>query len=50
LTYIDYKTNKPVTFFWETRVRIFSPERDYLFPIPAAERLINPGLTQNPGY
>lgn len=50
LTYIDYKTNKPVTFFWETRVRIFTPERDYLFPIPAAERLINPNLTQNPGY
>lgn len=50
LTYIDYKTNQPVTFFWETRVRIFTPERDYLFPIPASERLINPGLTQNPGY
>lgn len=50
LTYVDYKTGKTVTFFWETRVRIFSPERDYLFPVPASERLINPGLTQNTGY
>lgn len=26
------------------------PERQYLWPIPASEILINPNLTQNPGY
>lgn len=26
------------------------PERQYLWPIPASERLLNPNLTQNPGY
>lgn len=26
------------------------PERQYLWPIPAAERRLNPNLTQNPGY
>lgn len=25
-------------------------EKDYLWPIPAAERLVNPKLTQNPGW
>ncbi|WEK33946.1 MAG: RagB/SusD family nutrient uptake outer membrane protein [Candidatus Pseudobacter hemicellulosilyticus] len=28
----------------------FSRNRDYLWAIPRAERLINPNLTQNPGY
>lgn len=28
----------------------FNESRDYLFPIPDAEILINPSLTQNPGY
>ena len=27
-----------------------TPARDYLWPIPAADRLINENLTQNPGY
>ncbi|PKA98147.1 putative outer membrane starch-binding protein [Flavobacteriaceae bacterium MAR_2009_75] len=26
------------------------PERQYLFPIPEEDRLLNPNLTQNPGY
>ena len=30
--------------------RQFNPARDYLWPIPAADRLINENLTQNPGY
>lgn len=28
----------------------FDPSRDYLYPIPNSEILINPNLTQNPGY
>ncbi|AIY13036.1 RagB/SusD family nutrient uptake outer membrane protein [Cellulophaga baltica] len=28
----------------------FDPSRDYLLPIPISEILINPNLTQNPGY
>jgi hypothetical protein len=28
----------------------FSRDRDYLWAIPRKERLLNPGLTQNPGY
>ncbi len=31
-------------------VRSFSAPRDYLWPIPASERNLNPTLTQNPGY
>ena len=30
--------------------RTFDKNRDYLWPIPAGDRLINDGLTQNPGY
>jgi hypothetical protein len=30
--------------------RYFDPQRDYLSPIPHAERQANPNLTQNPGY
>ena len=28
----------------------FDPGRDYLFPIPQSEIIINPNLSQNPGY
>ena len=28
----------------------FDASRQYLWPIPASERLLNPNLTQNPGY
>ncbi len=31
-------------------VRSFAAPRDYLWPIPAGERDLNPNLTQNPGY
>ena len=31
-------------------VRIFKPERDYLWPIPYIETVTNKALTQNPGY
>ena len=30
--------------------RSFNPERDYLWPIPDREVLLNPNLEQNPGY
>src|SRR5690625_2443669 len=30
--------------------RSFSAARDYLWPIPAGERDLNPNLEQNPGY
>ena len=30
--------------------RTFDKDRDYLWPIPAADRLVNPNLTQNPGW
>jgi hypothetical protein len=30
--------------------RVFQTPRDYLWPIPASERELNPSLDQNPGY
>ena len=30
--------------------RKFDKERDYLWPIPASDRLINDKLTQNPNW
>jgi len=30
--------------------RTFDPDRNYLWPIPREERLINPNLSQNPGW
>jgi starch-binding outer membrane protein, SusD/RagB family len=30
--------------------RTFNPARDYLWPVPSAAILLNPSLTQNPGY
>jgi starch-binding outer membrane protein, SusD/RagB family len=50
MTYEDYATKEITTFVWTTRVRIFTPSRDYLFPVPMGERDINPALTQNPGW
>lgn len=29
---------------------VFDKDRQYLWPIPASERLLNPNLSQNPGY
>ncbi|MBR5175697.1 MAG: RagB/SusD family nutrient uptake outer membrane protein [Bacteroidales bacterium] len=34
----------------QATTRQFNPARDYLWPIPASDRLINENLTQNPGY
>ena len=34
----------------QATTRQFDPKRDYLWPIPAGDRLINENLTQNPGY
>ncbi len=31
-------------------IKEFSPNRDYLWPIPNNERILNPNLTQNPGW
>ena len=31
-------------------IRVFDPNRDYLFPIPAQELVINQNLAQNLGY
>ncbi|MGV3504034.1 MAG: RagB/SusD family nutrient uptake outer membrane protein [Adhaeribacter sp.] len=31
-------------------IRNFDKTKQYLWPIPAVERRVNPGLTQNPGY
>lgn len=31
-------------------LKIFDKNRDYLWPIPQTERLMNPSLTQNPGW
>lgn len=47
---IDIATDRgfePVPGQW---VRAFSAPRDYLWPIPASERNLNPNLEQNPGY
>lgn len=29
---------------------VFDEERDYLYPIPTNERILNKALTQNPGW
>lgn len=29
---------------------LWDDQRDYLWPIPASQRILNPNLTQNPGY
>lgn len=33
-----------------TVVKSWNEDRDYLYPIPTQERLLNPNLTQNPGW
>ncbi|WP_373494343.1 RagB/SusD family nutrient uptake outer membrane protein [Aquiflexum sp.] len=50
ISYIDYETGELVHHNWFTRVRIFDPARDYLFPVPEAERQINPNLGQNTNW
>tara|TARA_R110002020_G_scaffold475803_1_gene712508 strand:+ start:10809 stop:12431 length:1623 start_codon:yes stop_codon:yes gene_type:complete len=36
--------------YLRVNLRTFDPSRHYLWPIPRDERLINPNLTQNPGW
>ena len=36
--------------FLRVNLRTFDPGKHYLWPIPRDERLINPNLTQNPGW
>ncbi len=48
--YVDYTSGELVDHKWQTRVRLFDSNRDYLFPIPEAERQINPNLSQNPNW
>ncbi|MGF1636577.1 MAG: RagB/SusD family nutrient uptake outer membrane protein [Cyclobacteriaceae bacterium] len=50
ISYIDYESGDLVNHKWFTRVRIFDPGRDYLFPVPEAERQINPNLGQNTNW
>ncbi|REG94760.1 RagB/SusD family nutrient uptake outer membrane protein [Flavobacterium aquicola] len=36
--------------YLRVNLRSFDPEKHYLWPVPADERLINPNLSQNPGW
>lgn len=36
--------------YLRVNLRSFDPEKHYLWPIPRDERLINPNLSQNPGW
>ena len=31
-------------------VKVFNEEKDYLYPLPTQEMLLNPELSQNPGW
>ena len=31
-------------------VKVFDEEKDYLYPLPVEDRVLNPNLTQNPGW
>ena len=46
----DYNTVPNKASMRVVEVRIFRPERDYLWPIPYIETVTNKALTQNPGY
>jgi hypothetical protein len=46
----DYSTVPNKADMRVVEVRIFKPERDYLWPIPYIETVTNKALTQNPGY
>ena len=50
--YIGYQNYEghPSTDYRVVENRLFTPNRDELWPIPEAERNLNPNLTQNPGY
>lgn len=48
MTYINKEGN--IDKIKTSEFRKFNPARDYLWPIPARERHVNPNLTQNPLY
>jgi starch-binding outer membrane protein, SusD/RagB family len=50
MRYIESGGSEIQTFTFGGTTRAFNPNRDYLFPIPAQELVINQNLTQNPGY
>jgi starch-binding outer membrane protein, SusD/RagB family len=47
---IDVRSGNQVVTLRGLWQRTFASPRDYLWPIPAPERDLNPNLTQNPGY
>lgn len=49
MTYINDE-GKLVTIAITGFLKVFDKNRDYLWPIPQTERLMNPSLTQNPGW
>lgn len=48
ITYL--KNGVLTTIMNNSSVRVFNPDRDYLWPIPQQERIINRNLTQNPNW
>lgn len=50
MRYIRSGESEVKTLTYAGVVRFFNPERDYLWPIPQQEIVLNPNLTQNPGY
>jgi len=50
MTYIRHGESEVDTLLYNGVVRFFDPQRDYLFPIPQQEVLMNSHLTQNPNY
>ena len=42
--------NDPNVSMRTVDLRIFNPNKDYLWPVPYIERQTNPALTQNPGW
>lgn len=49
-SYIRKGESQVSTLSYGGVVRSFNPARDYLWPLPAQEVVLNPKLTQNPGY
>lgn len=50
LTYIPSGSTEIDYLIYRGIVMRFNPDRDYYFPIPQQEIVLNPNLTQNQGY
>ena len=50
LRYIRAGASQVSTLSYGGVIRSFNPSRDYLWPLPSQELVLNPNLTQNPGY